>query len=227
MHNILLGVLFLFSFITVTGQVSYSPDPVEVSADPKETENIQVDFELKNEGADTVQLAWTLEVEDKPAEWQYYVCDTEICYNFGQDVSSVERPNIILPGQSIVVMFHTLPAEVAGVGKYKINFFDVSEPDSILTQVPITVNTVSTSNKNISTKGLNLFPNPTTEFFRINTGDVVDKIDILNVAGQKAISFVAEQGKYYNIKNLDAGVYYVRLLDRNSDIVKVMRLKKL
>ncbi len=226
MHKILLVIFSFLLFQLSYGQVSYSPDPVEVTADPVETENIQVDFELNNEGEDTVMLAWTLEVVSKPDAWNYYVCDTEICYNFNQDVSSVERPNIILPESSIVVMFHTLPEQVEGVGEYKISFFDVSNPDSILVEVPITVNTVTTSTDNISVKGLSLFPNPATDFFRINTGDIVSKIDVVSVVGKKVATFKAAQGQYYDIKSLNSGMYYVRLLNDNEDVIKVMKLKK-
>lgn len=226
MRNFLLGIVLLFITHIAFGQVSYSPDPVEITVDAIENENIQVDFELKNEGSDTVLLAWTLEVIEEPAEWQYYVCDTEICYNFNQAVSSTERPNVIYPNESIVVMFHALPAETVGVGNYKISFFDVNSPDSILVEVPITVNTVTTSTKNISVKGLSLFPNPATDFFRINTGDVVDKIDVVSVVGKKVCSFKAEQGKFYDVKSLNTGMYYVRLLDKSGDVVKVMKLKK-
>lgn len=226
MRNFLLGIFLACFFTYVTGQVTYSPNPVEVSADPSETSDIQADFELKNEGSDTVFLAWKLQVIDQPSDWQYYVCDTEICYNYGQNESSTERPNVLPPNSSIIIMFHALPAEIEGVGEYNIQFFEVSKPDSMVVEVPVFVNTVTTSNKNIISKGLKLFPNPATDFFRINTGDLVKKIDIYSVVGEKICSFNASQGSYYNITNLNTGMYYVRLLDEKEDIIKVMKLKK-
>jgi hypothetical protein len=226
MRNFLLG-LFLICICTLSfGQVIYSPDPVEVTADPSETTDIQADFELKNEGSDTVFLAWKLDVIDQPSGWQFYVCDTEICYNFDQIESSTERPNIIAPNSSIIIMFHTLPAEIEGVGEYIIKFFDVSNPDSMVVEVPVIINTIKTSNKNIASNGLVLFPNPATNFFRINTGDVVKKIDVYSVVGKKICSFNAYQGTYYDITNLNAGMYYVRLLDEKEHVIKVMKLEK-
>jgi hypothetical protein len=225
MRDFTLLVCFLVLCFPSFGQISFSPDPIEVTAN-KSTENIQIDFELKNEGADTVFAAWTLDVNEQPGEWQYYVCDTENCYNFNQDVSSTSRPNIIPPGESIIVMFHTLPAEVQGEGAYTIKFFDLDFPDSLKVEVPITVNTITSSTSNLDIKGLSIFPNPTADFFRVNTGSLVSTIDVVSVIGKKMLSFKVEQGSFYDVTDLNPGMYYVRLLDDKGDSVKVMKLKK-
>ncbi len=227
MRNFILLIVLLFGYILSFGQLNFSPNPVEVYADAKANENIQTDFEIKNTGPDTVLIAWKLDVIAQPTEWQNYVCDTEICYSFDQKESSLERPNVILPNSSIIVMFHTLPAEIEGVGNYEIDFFDVKEPNNILLHVPISVNTLTTSTNNIGLKGLSVFPNPATDFFRVNTGDRIKTIDLLTVVGKKVNSFKAEQGKYYNISNLNSGVYLVRLLDDKGEIVKVIKLRKM
>ena len=226
MRRFLLLINLLFLSYLAFGQISFSPNPVEVSANAVDTENIQADFEVKNEGSDTILLAWKLDVVDQPTDWQYYVCDTEICYNFNQNESSVERPNILLPNSSIIVMFHTLPAKVEGIGSYSIKFFDINSPDSILIEVPVHVNTVSTSTENISTKGLTLFPNPAHDFFRINTGDTVDRIVVTDLLGKKMSSYKASQGGFYNIATFSAGIYLVRLLDDKDKVVKVLKLQK-
>lgn len=225
MRKFLLLINFYFFMNLAFGQVTFSPNPVEISA-TADNEDIQVDFEVKNDGADTLQLAWKLEIVDQPEDWQYYVCDTEVCYNFNQDESSTERPNILNPSSSIIVMFHTFPTGIAGEGSYKISFYDVANPDSTLVEVPITVNSVTTSTKNISTKGLSLFPNPAEEFFRINTGDQISTIDVTSITGKKIISYKAELGKYYDISSLLPGMYFARLLDDKENVVKVIKLKK-
>ncbi len=225
MRNFLLLIFFTAVYHFSFGQISYSPNPIEVTAN-KATENIQTDFELKNEGSDTVRLAWKLEVVEQPSPWNYYVCDTENCYNFNQDISSEQRPNIIAPGESIIVMFHTLPDDSEGAGSYNINFFDLDHPDSLMVDVPITVNTITSSNTNLELKGLSIFPNPTSEFFRVNTGDLITHIDIVTVVGKTVSSFKAKQGGFYDISNLNSGIYYVRLLDDSGESLKVMKLRK-
>ncbi|GLR17760.1 T9SS type A sorting domain-containing protein [Portibacter lacus] len=225
MRNFLQIIFFLALCTFGYGQISYSPNPIDVTAD-KSTENIQIDFELKNEGTDTVFLAWKLEVVEQPSVWQYYVCDTENCYNFNQDVSSTARPNIIPPGQTIIVMFHTLPTDSEGSASYKINFFDLEHADSINVDVPISVNTITSSTANFDVKGLSVFPNPTSDFFRVNTGSLVDHIDVVTVVGKKVGSFKAQQGGFYDITDLSKGIYYVRLLDAKGDSIKVMKLRK-
>ncbi|WP_235297648.1 T9SS type A sorting domain-containing protein [Portibacter marinus] len=225
MRNFLLYIFFLTATISTTGQIVYSPNPIEVTANAA-TENIQTDFELKNEGSDTVYLAWKLEVVAQPGQWQYYVCDTENCYNFNQSESSDSRPNVIAPGESIIVMFHTLPSETEGEGTYNIEFFDLQYPDSLKVEVPITINTITSSTSNLFVKGLSIFPNPTTDFFRVNTGDLISNIDVVTVVGKKVASFKAEQGRFYDVSDLNTGVYYVRLIDRFGESIKVLKLKK-
>lgn len=227
MKKVLLGLIFTFFLSLAFGQISFSPDPVEVFADPNETENIQADFEIKNEGEGEYQLAWKLEVVSQPTEWQYYVCDTEICYNFNQNTSSTEKPNILKGNSTIVVMFHTIPAEVEGQGEYIIRFFDVDDPDEVLIEVPIIVNTITTSTIDKISKGLAIFPNPASDHFKVNTGDVVKKIEVCSVVGKRISIFRAEQGKHYDVSGLIPGMYYVRLLDEKDGIIKVMKLKKI
>ena len=225
MRNYLLIFFLLALFNYTSGQISFSPDPIEVTANVA-TENIRTDFELTNEGADTVRIAWTLQNIEQPTDWQYYVCDTEICYNFNQNESSQERPNIIAPGESIIVMFHTLPDGVEGSGSYSINFFDVDLPDSINVDVPISLNTITSSTSNLETKGLKIFPNPTSDYFKINTGDLISQIDVVTVVGKKVKTFRGHQGGLYDVSGLSRGIYYVRLLDNAGESIKVIRLKK-
>lgn len=227
MQKYLLVILSFISFHWVTAQVTFSPDPVEISADAASSDNIQVDFQLTNEGSDTLRLAWRLEVESQDEAWSYYVCDTEICYNLNVSESSLDKPNIFAPEESRIIMFHALPNGVEAEGKYNIHFFDVSKPDSILVTVPVTVSTLTASTKSANIiKGLSIFPNPTSDYFRINTGDLVDYIDIRTVTGTKIISYKTVPGGYYDISHLRTGIYYARLVDKRGDSIKVLKLQK-
>ena len=72
---------------------------------------------------------------------------------------------------------------------------------------------------------LYLYPNPTTNYFSLNT--TVLKVEIYSITGQLVKSFDANQyqGKQFSISDLNQGIYIVKVVDENN-VVKEMKLLK-
>ncbi|MBC7846728.1 MAG: T9SS type A sorting domain-containing protein [Flavobacterium sp.] len=70
-----------------------------------------------------------------------------------------------------------------------------------------------------------LYPNPTTDYFTLNTN--TSKVEIYSITGQLVKSFNAKQSKedQFFISDLNKGIYVVKVLNENSE-VKVMKLLK-
>ncbi|WP_310559248.1 alpha-amylase family glycosyl hydrolase [Flavobacterium sp.] len=70
-----------------------------------------------------------------------------------------------------------------------------------------------------------LYPNPTTNYFTLNTAS--SKVEIYSLTGQLVKSFKANQSKenQYSISDLKKGIYFVKACNENSEL-KVMKLLK-
>ncbi len=78
----------------------------------------------------------------------------------------------------------------------------------------------------IAASGFNLYPNPNTGSFMIETGNrSVKNINIVDVAGRNVYSNVSDESNILvNIKELANGIYYVKVTTEvSTDIIKVIK----
>lgn len=76
------------------------------------------------------------------------------------------------------------------------------------------------------TPKLSIYPNPTSDFFALKFDERVAKIVVYNWIGKQLESFSHSKGRVYNAKDLDKGIYIVRLFDKQNKLVKVLRLHR-
>jgi hypothetical protein len=75
-------------------------------------------------------------------------------------------------------------------------------------------------------KEINLFPNPTNEYFSLQKVENIDLIRIYHLDGREAKSFLVNDSNRYSIGNLPSGSYFVSLFDKNGLLNKVIRIGK-
>ncbi len=74
---------------------------------------------------------------------------------------------------------------------------------------------------------IKVYPNPASDYIKLNVVKNVDKIKILNMVGKTIKRFnVVESGEKYNIANMPKGLYLVQLLDKKGKIITTKRLNK-
>lgn len=83
------------------------------------------------------------------------------------------------------------------------------------------------SAKKVYGDGIKLFPNPAGDYFRIENGFNIKQIEVINVLGKvvKVYSPQSQSENFY-IGDLSTGLYLVRMLNKNNDVVKTIRLQK-
>ncbi len=110
------------------------------------------------------------------------------------------------------------------VGSYTIYYdaTDASGNDAV--QVTRTVNVVSTLSIDETTLNeVYIYPNPTSSIIHIKHIDTIDKIEILNIAGQ-VITQQESKFDQVNLSRFEAGIYLLRVSDgENNRIFKVMK----
>ncbi len=71
-----------------------------------------------------------------------------------------------------------------------------------------------------------IYPNPTHDSFSIKNDTKVSEISVFNIIGKLVLSETHVQGVSHNVSELKKGIYLVRLLDEDDEIIKVIRLTK-
>jgi hypothetical protein len=73
---------------------------------------------------------------------------------------------------------------------------------------------------------ISIFPNPTTDFFEIQSSREIDKIVVFNLIGRELKSFNAEVDRKYSVGDLPNGMYLVQVFDENNKVITTQRLQK-
>jgi len=86
---------------------------------------------------------------------------------------------------------------------------------------------VDTSNPDFQKAKIKVYPNPASDYIKLNTKSNVDKIKVLNMVGKIIKHFnVIQTGEKYNISAIPNGLYLVQLLDSDGKVITTKRLNK-
>jgi hypothetical protein len=87
---------------------------------------------------------------------------------------------------------------------------------SVTATVPINVNVV-TGIVDISQQGLNISPNPTNGALKINSSFTLQKVEVINIAGQVLLSEKAiEKSHQLHLQNFAEGIYFIKVTYNNG-----------
>lgn len=235
-HALLIIILFLAGSRATAQSLKINPGEVKQTfkvniSDP--TLSVEVYSTIENTGNDTLRLRWLRRELDKPAEWLTQVCDGVECYvpivsSNIDPALGLNSPFVLAPKKKVEFIFYVLPNQMAGTGKFALNFSSTSKPDSVLAtmQFEVTVQSIVTSVRDWQLTNIQVFPNPASDYFSLNNADGVDKIVLYNVLGTPLKTFLAGPYQRYSLSGLPDGMYLVALVNDRKGIVKTIRLSK-
>lgn len=74
---------------------------------------------------------------------------------------------------------------------------------------------------------IQVYPNPTTSFFRIDAKEAkVTTIYLYNLIGKRVKTFDPTKGSDYYVDELSSGLYLVQVIDNKGQIIATSRLTK-
>ena len=225
--------LFLFASVSAQVDISVSPNPYEGTfAVDLSDEWVFKDAHgtLTNNSSSTLDIKWTVEVVDAPAEWQISVCDQNQCYlpTVSTNISAnLNEPVVLAPGDTSLQDVRVTPKGVAGNGQVKVHFSLVDDPDNIIytAEYDITISGVVSTFEEVK-RVVKVFPNPTTDYIELTNSEHIDRLVIYNLIGRRVNSFDVIKGKQYNVANLPAGIYLVSLINDEKGVLRTFRLSK-
>lgn len=214
-------ILFILSSVTLSAQVEYFSDSdlIKGNANEKYIESV---IDVSNFNSTDLNFYWEVERENVPAEWDFQVCDQNICYNFGIEECPDNLANNLRSGDNAELRLRLRPNGVSANGAVTLHL--VSNDKSIKA-IPVTfhVNNKEDKSDNID---LNIYPNPSDGFIQIQNDKEVKKIYLVNVVGKKVKTLDHKPGKSHYIYDLDNGYYFAKLINASNQLIKVIRLTK-
>lgn len=219
-HAFLIIGIFLFG--RVPGQITLTLGPNPSSVVVKSTDlDVAAKASLKNTSKDTLVIKWTRKIETLTQGWSSAVCDKNFCY-----VPTVDTMRLIMAPDEVSNMdIHVYPMGVTGTAKISLKVEQVGNPDNTVSGNYL-FNMTTPNRSDGEKETIQLYPNPALEFFIVNSPVVLGKIELYNITGDKAKIFYAYKNKRYYIDDIPSGIYLVRLLNLQEEIVKTLVLKK-
>ncbi len=183
---------------------------------------------LENEGNSPITIYWEQLRANVPDGWEVVVCDKR-CYS-----TLVKKKSFTLaPGERLSdfrVSFR--PNGINGIGTVEVKLYNPAQPsDAQTVMFSASAQSSSLFNNNSSTSNVekpSVYPNPAIEHIMIRDQQAEVKfLEIYNVVGRKIKSFaVHHEGDKYNVSGLPRGMYMIRLLDQNRNIIRTQRISK-
>ena len=195
--------------------------------------DVKVPITITNTGKDTAKIIWRRMTLNGPSKWTTRVCDNNLCYD--EIVSSnldpklrINQPFKIVPGAKADLIMYFLPYGNAGTGKISVQIALAAKPDSVLTTLSYEANirSISTSTRDLQPESIQLFPNPSTDYFQLNRIDNIDHLVLYNVLGRKIREYDADNGARYRLNGLPDGIYLLALVNDRKGVVRTLRIQK-
>ena len=79
-------------------------------------------------------------------------------------------------------------------------------------------------NPEVST--LQVFPNPTVDYFNISSNQPIQYITVFNMLGRQMKFFTYTEGERYFVGDLPKGMYLVQMTGKDARLISTQRLSK-
>ncbi len=189
---------------------------------------------LINNTNDTLIIRWERNVVNVARGWDTKICDNNLCYveivNSNIDPTlMLNEPLILLPKGKSNLDVHFLPNGVVGTGKVELEVALARDPNRVLAVGQYNVEVVAvtlTSTQNVQKRTIQVYPNPSGDYFSLSSSENVDRITVYNMVGRAVRTFRAEDNTMYDISKLPDGIYLIGLHDKKGSVIKTIRISK-
>jgi len=238
-RTILLSFL-CFAFFAANAQITVTPEESDGIFENQDISDnfldLVVKFSVSNTTDEMIAIKWLREVEGDCDGFETAICDNNTCYftTVSSNINAnLNEPMFLEPQETFdEFALHIYPRTNAGCCEVKIHFSLVDDPDNILATSSIfsRVNADEDCNEIVSTAdaaeiaSLNLYPNPTNDFFMLTTTDLVSTVLLRNTLGQELKSYNYDIDGQYDVSNMSSGFYFIQMLDEQGATLKLLPL---
>ncbi len=233
--------LYTFAFLLVGITVQAQTDSLVVGENPAygyavlddpttSPGDISVHVDLIAGGTDSRVYVWERTIISLPVGWRSAVCDLNICHL--PTVGSEEFNQ--MGGDTSDIILHVYPGGTPGntanaspgTAEIHVRVFERDNPDNEENIIYFVTLDATTGTTQLEAQRLKVYPNPTSDVFRITENTLVKRVRVLNIIGKPALDRNIQNGEQLSIAHLRAGMYLVQMFDDKNEVVKTVRLLK-
>ncbi len=229
--RILLSTLFLaLAFAQFAN--AQNPSAFEVHPNPVDTMTTADTFDspakgkISNVSGDTVRLKWQRTQVFLSPGISTAVCDPVTCWD------TIVSSKIFILGKDssgqLTVHFYNQFFDPApgqpGSGIVRLKITNLDNAADTLT-VLYTFNTI-TKTTELPAANVKLFPNPTTDFFRLTNAEEVASMRLFTIDGREVARFVHSADNTYSIANQPVGNYVLSFEDKHGQLFQAVEIYK-
>lgn len=233
--------LYTFALLLIGMTAQAQPDTLVAGANPAygyavlddpatSPGDISVHVDLTSSGTDMRAYTWQRSVISLPPGWRTAVCDLNICHlptvgteqfnQMGGDTSDIILH--VYPGGSPGNTANATP----GTAEVHVRVFETDNPDNAENIIFFVTLDATTGTTQLEAQRLKVYPNPTSDVFRISDNTLVKRVRVLNIIGKPALDRTIQNGEQLSVANLKAGMYLVQMFDDKNEVIKTVRLLK-
>ncbi|HEX5624679.1 MAG TPA: T9SS type A sorting domain-containing protein [Saprospiraceae bacterium] len=179
---------------------------------------------VKNHTGSSINMLWTREVLMLPTGWSTYICDINNCYAEHVGKCPENWPNVIRANDSSTLDVHVFDDGNAGEAHIVMWVYE-KEDTTKKVKADYLFNKVL-SNNQVQNIAVKVYPNPAFNSFSVDYNTGLTRIDLYSILGKKVTSYNPVQKSSYDISMLDDGLYFVKLIGPNEQMLRTIRLQK-
>lgn len=187
---------------------------------------------IVNKSNSPLNVQWFLTNMAQPSGWETSVCDENGCYPPSILTNVIpggnpDAPVRLMPGDSSLIYMDAFPNGSRGLGYTQICFTTTEDTSTELGCMTYKFAVgVTSSVEDAPAPMMEIFPNPTTDYFGLTHANSLKEIRVYNMLGRKQRTFAVGQGKKYFVGDMPAGMYLLAFIDKDGKVAKTTRLVK-
>lgn len=179
---------------------------------------------IRNHTKRPIYILWAKQNLIVPLFWDSFVCDNNQCYSPMVVKCPEDAPNEVLVDSTVIMDVHFQTDGTQGGAHVVLWVYDKDDTTKKLKIDYLFNKTVSNNEvKNIAIK---MYPNPASNAFTVEYNTGLTRVEMYSILGEKVVSFNAGHFKCYDISNLVDGIYLVKLIGPNDQLLRTVRLQK-
>ena len=240
MKPVLLLSFLIFANLNLLNAQDYVVTPNDMTLDTSLNMSDPFDFgkiytDINNNTAIDSDLWWNIVQVDGPTDWEVQLCVNNAsgaCFTWGilsntDTALSLVKPLIIPAGGASDFNLGVRARGISGCGTFEVRVAPMNDTTNILVtgifNYRFNVDTDCSplvATENFEKSSVKLFPNPTSDYFTITDNPYVESIQIFNIVGKHMAITPFRNGDAINVSSLPIGLYLVRMLDDDGDVLK-------
>lgn len=174
------------------------------------------DIPLENDNGASNSMYWEVDSVNLPTEWEFSVCDQDVCYPIG-----TQNVQWNLPGNGGYLNMHFYPNGQEGEGFVILKVND-SPAQNQTEYITFRGSALTSGLTNNSLENVSLYPNPATDFINIADGSASTKFEMVDILGNKIKAGKLDLNGNYKINTSSVlkGVYFITLVDNGQKVTR-------